>query len=60
MSKQEKEKMFSILNLQVEDVNFKCNIGEEKWYGDIYRYTKKKLENNNFSNLYDITFEDNN
>lgn len=57
MNTEKKDKMFTELDMKVNNINFHTNIGEKKWYNKIYIESKKLLKDNKFENLYDITFE---
>lgn len=57
MNNEEKQKMFEDLKLNLSNIDFHTNIGDTKWYKDIYIKMKKELENESFDKLYDLSFE---
>ena len=57
MNTEKKDKMFTELDMKVNNINFHTNIGEKKWYNKIYIESKKLLKDNKFENLYDIKFK---
>ena len=56
MNTEQKKQMFSDLEVNINNINFHTNIGEKKWYKNIYTQTKILLKNENFDDLYDIDF----
>lgn len=56
MTEESRGQMFNEIGLNIDKTNHHTNIGEKKWYKDLYKQTKERLKDEKFENLYDLDF----
>lgn len=56
MTEESRGQMFNKIGLNIDKTNHHTNIGEKKWYKDLYKQTKERLKDEKFENLYDLDF----